>query len=222
MPTHTEMHTMLRVRVFLLTCLTTLLAATSAPAGWHEFWDRVHLDFHRNNCWDEPFTTIDRRAARAPFAAMIHSGWRSQNTLGKHYFDRETNVLNEAGEQKLFWIVNHAPEPYRTIFVTQSLETDVSEQRIDSVQQSLVQMLPEQALPAVLPTREEPRGWPADYIDAIDRKQQSTLPAPRLPSFQAAGSVGGGSPPPTATLSLVKLDAGNLHRALPLRRSSQP
>ena len=100
---------MLRVRVTLLACLTTLLAVTSAPAGWHEFWDRVHLDFHRNNCWDEPFTTADRRSVRAPFTAMIHSGWRSQNTLGQHYFDRETNVLNEAGEQKLFWIVTNAP-----------------------------------------------------------------------------------------------------------------
>ena len=102
------------------------------------------------------------------------------------------NVLNEAGEQKLYWIVTNAPEPYRTVFVTQSLEDEVSEKRIDSVQQTLVRILPEQPLPAVLPTREEPRSWPADYIDAIDRKQQSTIPAPRLPAFQAAGSVGGG------------------------------
>ena len=183
---------MLRVRMTLLACLTTLLAVTSAPAGWHDFWDRVHLDFHRNNCWDEPFTSADRRLVRAPFAAMINSGWRSQNTLGQHYFDRETNALNQAGEQKLYWIVTHAPEPYRTVFVTESRESEVSEKRIDSVQQALVTMLPDQPLPAVLPTRDEPRGWPADYIDAIDRKQKSSIPSPRLPSFRAAGSMDGG------------------------------
>jgi hypothetical protein len=123
---------------------------------------------------------------------MVHSGWRSQNTLGQHYFDRETNALNQAGEQKLFWIVTQAPEPYRTVFVTRAQEGEISEKRVDSVQQALVQMLPDQPLPAVLPTDEEPRGWPADYIDAIDRKEQSTIPPPRLPSFRAAGSVGSG------------------------------
>ncbi len=183
---------MLRVRVTLLACLTTLLFVTPVPAGWHDFWDRVHLDFHRNNCWDEPFTSLDRRAARTPFAAMIQSGWRSQNTLGVHYFDRETNVLNEAGERKLFWIVTQVPEQHRTIYVSKSPESEVSERRVDSVQQALVKMLPDQSLPAVLPTPNEPNGWPADYIDAIDRKQQSTIPPPRLPSFQAAGSVSGG------------------------------
>lgn len=183
---------MTRVRVTLLACLTTLLTVTSAPAGWHDFWNRVHLDFHRNNCWDEPFTAIDRRAARTPFDAMVQSGWRAQNTLGEHYFNRETQALNEAGEQKLFWIVTSAPEPYRMVYVTQAMSRDVSERRIDSVQQSLVRMLPDQPLPAVLPSFEEPRGWPAEYIDAIDRKEQSTIPAPRLPAFQAAGSVDGG------------------------------
>jgi hypothetical protein len=123
---------------------------------------------------------------------MVQSGWRSQNTLGQHYFDRESNALNEAGEQKLYWIVTQAPEQFRTVYVTQALEAEASERRIDSVQQTLVKLLPDQPLPAVLPTTNEPRGWSADYIDAIDRKQQSTIPPPRLPAFRPAGAVEGG------------------------------
>jgi hypothetical protein len=186
-----EMHIMLRVRVSLLTLAIGLTSLNSAHAGWHEFWDRVHLDFHRNNCWDEPFTSIDRRATRAPFAAMVENGWRAQNTLGLYYFHPETHVLNEAGERKLHWIVTSAPEQFRTVYVTGSYQPDVAEKRVDSVQQALVRMLPDQPLPAVIPAKGEPRAWPAEYIDTIDRKIHASIPNPRLPAFRSAGGTGG-------------------------------
>ena len=49
--------------------------------------------------------------------------------------------------------------------------------------------MPDQPMPAVLPTTNEPRGLPADYVDAIDRKTRSTIPDPRLPAFRQAGSL---------------------------------
>jgi hypothetical protein len=187
----TEMHIMLRVRASLLALSIGLVSLNTANAGWHEFWHRVHLDFHRNNCWDEPFTSIDRRAARVPFVNMVHSGWRTQNTLGQHYFHPETQVLNEAGERKLYWIVTNAPEQYRTIYVAGTHESGVVEQRVDAVQQALVKLVPDQPLPAVIPAKNEPRGWPAEYIDTIDRKVHASIPNPRLPTFRSAGSMGG-------------------------------
>ena len=182
---------MLRVRASLFALTIGLVSVGTAQAGWHEFWDRVHLDFHRNNCWDEPFTSIDRRATRVPFVAMVRNGWESQNTLGQFYFHPETQALNEAGERKLYWILTNAPEQYRTVFVAGTYEPGVEERRIDSVQQAIVKMLPDQPLPAVIPTPEEPRGWPAEYIDTIDRKVKSSIPNPRLPNFRSAGGVGG-------------------------------
>jgi hypothetical protein len=62
---------------------------------------------------------------------------------------------------------------------------------MDSVQQSLARMLPDQPLPAVIAVYNDPPGRPAEYIDAIERKVQSSMPDPRLPSFQQAGSTGG-------------------------------
>jgi hypothetical protein len=188
----TEMHIMLQVRLPLLALTIGLLSLSSVQAGWHEFWDRVHLDFHRNNCWDQPFTSIDRRAASAPFGAMVDSGWTTQNTLGQFYFHPETQVLNEAGERKLHWIVTTAPESHRTVYVAGTHQPGVLEQRVDAVQQALVKMFPEQSLPAVLPAKSEPRGWPAEYIDTIDRKVNASIPNPRLPSFRAAGGLSGG------------------------------
>lgn len=182
---------MLRVRVTLLTITLGVCSFGSVHGGWHEFWDRVHLDFHRNNCWPEPFESIDRRATRAPFAVMVEKGWRTQNTLGYDYFNPETQGLTEAGERKLHMILANTPEEHRTVYISQGFEPNTAEKRIDSVQQALARMLPDQPLPAVVPVQVEPRGWPAEYIDTIDRKVQSSIPNPRLPSFQAAGGVSG-------------------------------
>jgi len=181
---------MLRAKTFAWGILFGLVMLGQTQAGWHEMWDRFHLDWHRNNCWSEPFTTVDRRAARAPFAAMVNSGWRTQNTLGQHYFDRDTQALNEAGQRKLFWIIHSAPVEQRTIYVAQTMNSTQSEQRVDAVQQSLAQMMPDQSLPPVVPTALEPRGWPAEYIDTIDRKATSSIPPPRLPAFKEAGGGG--------------------------------
>lgn len=189
--TQMEMQIMLRVRAFFMAVPLGLAIIGSANAGWHEFWDRVELDFHRNNCWGQPFVSVDRRATCAPFAAMVQSGWRSQNTLGSHYFHPETQALNEAGERRLFWIITTAPEQYRTVYVAGTHEADTVERRVDSVQQVLARMLPDQPLPSVLATNREPRSWPAEYIDTIDRRVNATTPDPRLPAFQAAGGGGG-------------------------------
>lgn len=171
--------------------VAVMMTVGSAQAGWHEFWDRVHLDFHRNNSWPQPFSSVDRRATCAPFNAMVASGWRRQNTLGLHYFDRETQALNEAGKRRLHWIMSNSPEQHRTVYVAESHVQDQSERRIDSVQTALAQQLPGQSLPAVIPVQLEPRGWPAEYIDTITRKSTQTIPEPRLPSFQQAGGGGG-------------------------------
>lgn len=187
----TEMQIMLRVRALLLAIPLGLAAIGTSHAGWHEFWDRVELDFHRNNAWGQPFISVDRRATCAPFAAMVQSGWRTQNTLGGHYFNPETHVLNDAGERKLHWILTNAPEQYRTVFVAGTHEPEAAEKRVDSVQQALTRLLPDQPLPPVLATTREPRGWPAEYIDTIDRKMHSSIPDPRLPGFQTAGGGGG-------------------------------
>ena len=182
---------MSRTVPLLLTCLFAGLAAVPAQAGWNEFWDRVHLDFHRNNCWSEPFSSLDRRTVHAPFQAMEMKGWRTQNTLGYHYFDPETQALNEAGQRKLQLILNMSPDQFRTVYVTQAFEQTDSEKRLDSVQQSLAKLLPNQSLPEVIPVDTEPRGWPAEHVDQIERKMYSTIASPRLPGFQAAGGGGG-------------------------------
>jgi hypothetical protein len=63
------------------------------------------------------------------------------------------------------------------------MDGEAAERRLDSVQVAAADMVAGQPLPEVIPVTIEPRTWPADYIDAIDRKIQSTIPDPRLPTF---------------------------------------
>ena len=165
--------------------------STPASAGWGEFCHGVKVDWHRNNCWPEPFVHADRQAARAPFGVMISNGWQRELTLASYHFDPITNQLNSAGDAKLVWILTQAPEHRRTVFVLRNLDREITATRLDAVQQRTAALLPEGALPDVLVTNTAPRGGSADYIDAINRQYREGIPAPVLPAMQAAGSVGG-------------------------------
>ena len=151
--------------------------------GWHSFWDRVELDFHRMNCWPEPFQHADRQAYAAPFAIMIDNGWRLQNTISDELFDAHTNQLSYAGELKVRWIVTEAPPERRVVFVLRGMTPDATAVRLDSVQQAIARVLPAGPMPEVLLTDVAPRKGNGAYFDQINRGLQDTVPAPRLPSM---------------------------------------
>lgn len=178
---------MSRTVPLLLTCLFAGLAAVPAQAGWNEFWDRVHLDSHRNNCWPQPFTSVDRQATRSYFQGMVANGWRTQNTLTVHDFDTQSHELTDGGKRKVHWIMSSSPEQFKTVWVAQAFERGATATRIDSVQQFLAKSMPGESLPPVVATTKQPHDWSAEYIDAIDRKATESIQAPVLPTFQAAG-----------------------------------
>jgi hypothetical protein len=127
---------------------------------------------------------MDQQVVCHAFSAMIANGWQRQNTLGHNYFHPETQALNQAGQRKLYEILTTTPEQYRTVFVVRTMDREDAEKRIDAVQQSVAGMLlGDQVMPEVMAVSIEPRGWPADYIDQIDRKRMSSIQNPRLPAF---------------------------------------
>lgn len=165
--------------------------ASHAQAGWHEFWHRTKVDFHRNNAWPEPFQSADRAAVREPFCIMVNNGWRMQNTIGTFLFD-DTHQLNRAGEIKLRWILTQAPIHRRAVFVLQADTPQETAARVESVQHAISRMIPHGPLPPVMLTDTEPDGGSGEYYDAINRALQSSLPTPRLPASDASsnGEVG--------------------------------
>ncbi len=117
---------MLRVSLIVTLGLFVLVPTTSAEAdwrgGWHALTGRIHLDWHRNNCWPQPFREMDRRTVCTVLATQIGTGWKRQNTLSDVYFDVDTQLLNEAGRRKVWSILALTPELYRTVYVVTQLE----------------------------------------------------------------------------------------------------
>jgi len=175
---------MLRTLLAVLAVIVTLAAANPAQAAWGGFWQRVRLDFQRVNCWPEPFIHADWADVRAFTNAMVANGWRAQNTLGTHYFDPDTQLLNQAGQLKLRWILTQAPPERRTVFVLRATTPDANAARMKTVQEHVAAIVPEEMSPPVVQTDVEPRGRSGAYIFAVDSMIRSSIPAPRLPERQ--------------------------------------
>jgi len=172
------------------------LAASPAQAQtWGERWDgfrhRVHVDFHRNNAWPEPFISADRAAQREPFRLMADNGWKMQNTVGTMLFD-DNQQLNSAGDSLVKWIVTQAPLHRRAVFVLKADSAERTASRVASVN-SAVAKYAGGATPPVMVTDTEPTGWSGSQVDAITQQYQSSIPSPRLPSGGGGGGGGGGS-----------------------------
>lgn len=179
-------------RVIFILSATLVVAAFGRPAtaGWHEFWDQFHLDYHRNVAWPDPFRHADQEVTRAPFCIMVNNGWRLNNTLGTDLFDVETHQLNHAGWRKVRWIATQAPVHRRSIFVLQAETPEATQVRLDSVRQAATSVVGPGPLPPITLTDREPTGVSGDYVDQVDRKVRMSIPIPALPDV--GGEVGQG------------------------------
>lgn len=168
---------------------TLLLGMWAAPTLGDGPFQSMSVDFHRNNCWPEPFLYPDRAAVRAPFAVMVANGWRKQNMLADYHFDGTGLALNEAGKRKVQWVLTEAPEQHRTIFVHRAESPEKTSARVAAVQQLAASFMPAGQAPLIVETTVSPAGWPADRVDTIGRKFQSSTPEPRLSKSDGGGGA---------------------------------
>ena len=169
-----------------LAALTALaLFALPASAGdqlVRRAWNNFCRDFHRNNCWPDPFIAPDRVAVRAPINVMVAHAWKLQNTLSDHHFQDDSGQLTEAGELKVKSILMESPPDFRTIYVLRADDSKLTAERIEATQQVAAKFAQDGAVAQVLETLEKPRGTPAYYVDEVTRRYQATTPDPRLPT----------------------------------------
>jgi hypothetical protein len=169
--------------------LALLFSACAFPAFGQVPPHGIGVETVRNNCWPMPFTAWDRAAVASPFAVMVENGWRKQNMLADHHFDGTGAALNDAGRNKLRWILNEAPEQHRTIYVRRAESLEKSAARYAAVQQAAAGLAPPGARILVLETNLTPAGWPAERIEMIGRKFQASTPEPRLGKPDSAGNT---------------------------------
>jgi hypothetical protein len=156
-------------------------AQAGPPDAWHDFWHGVKRDFHRNNCWPDPFVYPDRAALHNTFSLQVQNGWKLQNLMGDYHFDSETQQLTSAGKEKVRWIMTQAPEQFRTVFVQRDADSEKTAIRVDAVQQYAAKLAPKGNLPPVVESNLTPRGWPADEINDVFVKYRTTAKPPQLP-----------------------------------------
>jgi hypothetical protein len=179
----------------LLAIAGTTLAVAPAQAQtwgekWDKFWHRVHVDWHRNNAWPEPFLSADRAAQREPFCIQADNGWKLQNTVGTYLFD-DNQQLNTAGDLHVKWIVTQAPQHRRAVFVLKGDTAEATAARVASVNAAVTKYAGG-AMPPVMVTDTEPVGWSGSYVDAIGQQYQASVPSPRLGGTGGGGGNGGG------------------------------
>jgi hypothetical protein len=182
-------------RLLIVSAVTFLSFASQALAGggevgdaWRQFWSNTKRDWHRNNCWPDPFVYPDRASTVAPLALQVSNGWRMQNLVGEYYFDNRSHQLTAAGRDRVRWIVTQAPAQFRTVFVQRGNTPDQTAMRVDSIQKFAAEMFPTGELPAVVDTNLQPRGWPADYINTVYSTFEKSTPSPRLPESGMSGT----------------------------------
>ncbi|MFO7907721.1 MAG: hypothetical protein R6U98_34065 [Pirellulaceae bacterium] len=183
---------MQRVLLVVSVSLIVFLHNESAPANWQvikakwdRFWDRVHLDWHRNNAWPEPFSEVDRRATRAPIERMVEKGWELQNTIPNELFDPETQELTAAGELKVRKTLTEMPLRRRMVFVQKGKTAEITHTRLKSVEKAASKFVGEGADGMVSITSVIPQRKSGDYYQRMKAQYEESIPAPRLPEMEA-------------------------------------
>jgi hypothetical protein len=159
----------------------------AVKAHWDCFWNRVHVDWHRNNAWPEPFNEVDRQAIHAPVAAMVDRGWQLQNTIPDELFNTETQELTPAGAIKVQWILTQMPARRRTLFVLRGKTAEVTDARVKSVEK-VAATVPGGAATMVSVTDIIPRGGSASYFERVNNSYETSTPPPRLPALEESSS----------------------------------
>ena len=179
-----------------LCCLLIVAGIATAARAQDEddgFWHRVKIGWHRNDEWPQPFIAADRSYAVSPFAVMIANGWQRQNLVGYNYFDEGAKRLNSAGIDRIRFILRQAPVEHRVIFVERDLNDDVTNRRVDAVQEAIATLLPKGPMPEVVVSNMVTEGRSAEIVTGEYKNYMNSPPPARLSGGYGGGSASGSS-----------------------------
>jgi len=177
----------------LVALLALTVVATSAQAGWHEFWHNMSVGYHRNNAWPQPFTEVDAMQTMSPFDVMKRNGWREHNTIGNELFRQGDGALLAAGHNRVHWISTQCPEMRRGIYVLRGRTEAETQARVASVRQTVASLNVIGTVPHVTVTDIAPGTVAGDRATKISREALEQQATPKLPTTSAAGNQGVGN-----------------------------
>ena len=152
------------------------------------FWNR----YHHAHYWPYPYQCQDRAYVRDVMDRQMHNGWADQTTLYAYHFEKDTNKLTEAGLMHLRWILTHAPESRRTVFVQSANESIESQERLANVQYAASQMTGDDNLPPTMLRLAPAYGRPAREEDMKYRAYIGSILPPRILYTPGGGTASNG------------------------------
>jgi hypothetical protein len=180
-------------KTFAQAVIALIVVATSTSASaewnWNHFWHGLHVGFHRNNAWPDPFNEADAAQVTMPFEIMKANGWRMHNTIGHELFREGDGALLASGHKRVHWIATQAPSTRRTVYVLRGRSPAETEARVASVRYTLTNVNVTGQVPAVMVTDVEPAAASGAWATKINREWLEHLTAPRLPQVSASGNA---------------------------------
>ncbi len=152
------------------------------------FWNR----YHHAHYWPHPYNCEDQAYVRDIMERQMHNGWTDQTTLYAYHFDKDGNKLTQAGLIHLRWILEHAPENRRVIFVQTGDHSIASQERLANVQYSASEMAGGQNVPSTVLRVTPAYGRPAREEDLKYRAYVGSILAPRIQYTAGGGSAANG------------------------------
>ena len=174
----------------LVSMLIVAAGAQAVSADWREFWHGLHIGFHRNNAWPDPFNEADAMQVVAPFEIMKQNGWRVHNTIGHELFREGDGALLAAGHNRVQWIATQSPTARRQIYVLRGRDEDETQARVASVQRALSGIRMSGPEADVFVTEIEPSTGPGTRATKIARDALDQMAVPKLPASSSSGTTG--------------------------------
>jgi hypothetical protein len=150
--------------------------------------------YHAEHYWPWPYMCTDRNVVNDMTRMQEANGWLAETTLYDYHFNAESNELTVPGKLQLKWILENVPPSYRTVWVQQTEDPAISQQRMESVRAIASRLVSQANLPTIAFRPGTALGRPAIEVDTIRRKELETIPSPRVAfeSGAANSSQGGG------------------------------
>lgn len=165
------------------------------PRPTDEHQQLSHI-YHAAHYWPLPYVCQDRAYVNNLLMQQAAQGWTAATTVYEYHFLEDENgvELTEPGRKHLFWILKTVPAERRTVFVQETMDPDLSQQRLQAVEVAAAEMCRSSEMPPIMLRVTDTIGRPALEVDAIRRSEISTLPAPRLPSGLGSAESSGAAP----------------------------
>lgn len=163
-----------------------------SPVAVHNVFHKMHiglekykagfrLNHSRGSAWPLPFSCWDRENYFAILDQQFATGVQVAHTLTSEYFDPETNKLNRAGEMRVGWIMQNAPQMNKQIYVYEDQTGPTIAQRVSAVRDFTGRYYGHMGQAAIATSRIAPIRIPATYQAQTNILYDESMPDPIIP-----------------------------------------